>query len=143
MSSIILLGSTGQVGKTALLSALESPSITAVHSFGRSAPTNVTTSTPGYGKLSHTPLDYEALLEGDSGERAKLAGVRADSVVIAHGTNRGIAGSAARFVRIDRDYVLASAGAAKVEGKEQSVVYCSVSLPRPSEASVCATGGYR
>lgn len=37
-----------------------------------------------------------------------------------------------KFVRIDRDYVLAAAKAARVQGKHQSFAYCSVSLHHAS-----------
>lgn len=41
------------------------------------------------------------------------------------GTTRAVAGSAAKFVTIDRDYVLASAKAALNKTLTQRVIYCS------------------
>jgi len=127
MPNAIVLGSTGEVGKQALLAALASPAFDKVHSFGRSAPKHVDPSTPGHAKLVHTPLDYDKVWSGDAAEAGKLAAVQAEAVLIAMGTTRANAGGAEQFKKIDKEYVLAAAKAARVEGKEQAVVYCSVS----------------
>lgn len=127
MTDAILLGSTGAVGQHALLAALASPAFTHVHSFGRSPPKHIDPSTPGHAKLTHTPLDFEKVWAGDAAEAAKLSAVGAGAVLIALGTTRASAGGAEQFKKIDREYVLAAARAARVEGKEQAVVYCSVS----------------
>ncbi len=144
MTNAIVLGSTGEVGKHALLAALASPAFDQVHSFGRSAPKHVDPSTPGHAKLVHTPLDYDKLHGGDAAEAGKLAAVEAAAVLIALGTTKANAGSAEAFTKIDREYVLAAAKAARVEGKEQAVVYCSVSggaRPRTGGAHTSGPSG--
>ncbi|GAA5905030.1 hypothetical protein JCM8208_007664 [Rhodotorula glutinis] len=120
---LILLGATGETGRQALTAALADARISRVLTYGRTAP-----SVPANDKLRHESLDFEALLsEGAAGgpETTKLRDADADAVLIALGTTRANAGSAERFERIDREYVLAAAKAARKEGKEQSVVYVS------------------
>ncbi|KPV73958.1 uncharacterized protein RHOBADRAFT_54541 [Rhodotorula graminis WP1] len=120
---LILLGATGETGRQALAAALADARISTVLTLGRTAPP-----VPAHHKLRHESLDFEALLsEGTAGgpETAKLRDADADAVLIALGTTRANAGSAERFERIDREYVLAAARAARKEGKEQSVVYVS------------------
>lgn len=121
---LVLLGATGETGRQALVAALDDARVSSVHTFGRSAP-----SVPANDKLKHESLDFEALLnEGAAGgpESAKLREADADAVLVALGTTRANAGSAERFERIDREYVLAAARAARREGKEQALVYVSV-----------------
>lgn len=48
--------------------------------------------------------------------------------MIALGTTRKAAGSAEAFEKIDREYVIKAAEAARIEGKKQRLVYLSVSL---------------
>ncbi|GAA5900956.1 hypothetical protein JCM6882_005988 [Rhodosporidiobolus microsporus] len=123
---LLLLGATGATGQQALKAALESPDVTTVLTFGRSAPKvddGVSTA-----KLQHTALDFEALLQedGKGTEAAKLRDASADAVLVTLGTTRKNAGSAEKFERIDREYVLAAAKAARREDKpEQRVVYLS------------------
>lgn len=103
------------------------PTVSTVYSIGRRAP-DLPADTPGLNKLKHEAFDYDALLSNPAGSEAnKLKSFDADAVVIALGTTRAQAGSAEAFVKIDREYVLAAAKAAKVE-KAQKLVYCSVSL---------------
>jgi oxidoreductase len=125
--TLLLLGATGETGRQALLSALSSPSISSVLSLGRRSP-SLPADTPGYSKLQHISLDFSKLLDDkDAGEQAKLRDAKADLVVCALGTTRAAAGGMDKFVRIDREFVLEAVRQAKVEGKEQTVVYCSVS----------------
>jgi oxidoreductase len=126
---LLILGATGATGSRALLAALSEPSLAAVFSFGRSShslPPTVDSS-----KLHHTSLDFEKLLEqGSTGEEAKkLADVKADVVLITLGTTRFNAGSAQAFERADREYVIAAAKAARVEGEKQRLIYLSVRFP--------------
>lgn len=137
---LILLGATGETGRQALAAALADTRVETVRTFGRTAP-----SVPANDKLRHESLDFEALLsEGAAGgpETTKLREADADAVLITLGTTRANAGSAERFERIDREYVLAAAKAARKEGKEQAVVYVSVRpLPRrPRVRPVSAVG---
>ncbi|BGP42643.1 hypothetical protein JCM10449v2_006655 [Rhodotorula kratochvilovae] len=126
---LVILGATGETGRQALTAALADARTAQVLTFGRTAPT-VDAATPGHSKLKHEPLDYEALLSeraaGAGGpETSRLRDANADAVLIAHGTTRGNAGSAERFERVDREYVLAAAEAARTEGKKQDLVYVS------------------
>lgn len=79
----------------------------------------------GHDKLTHITLDYDKVWRGDEVEAKKLRAVAAGAGLIAHGTTRAIAGSADEFTKIDKDYVLAAAKAARVEGTAQVLVYCS------------------
>lgn len=124
---VILIGATGECGRHALVAALAALEVSKVLSFGRSPPTNIGQTTSGSEKLTHTGLNFEKLCQADSAEAAKLASTKASVVIIALGTSRAKAGSADQFVRIDREYVLAAARAARVEGVQQTLVYCSVS----------------
>lgn len=135
-NTLILLGATGETGKQALLAALASPSISHIHSFGRTPPTippPTAVSNPDQSKLTHHHLDFELLCDqGPQGEEGrKLKDVGADAVVIALGTTAKLAGSGDRFERIDREYVLKAAEAARVPDKDQKVVYVSVRFPYP------------
>ncbi|KAK4058329.1 hypothetical protein OIO90_000486 [Microbotryomycetes sp. JL221] len=121
--TIILLGATGETGRQALAAALSSSAISQIYSFGRRAPDTV--SATDTTKLTHTPIDFDKLLQGDMTEANKLSSVNADAVVIALGTTRAAAGSLENFYKIDREYVLSAAKHARVEGKAQSVIYCS------------------
>ncbi len=125
MATAVVLGATGEVGKRALLAALAHPGFATVHSLGRSVPKHVDASTPGFTKHVHTTLDYDRLWQGDQAEVDKLRRLRAGAVLIAHGTTKAIAGSADEFRKIDKEYVLAAAQAARVDGTDQALVYCS------------------
>lgn len=126
--SLLLLGATGASGSRALLAALSEPLITSIHSFGRSTPTLPPTGDSS--KFQHTSFDFEQLLEqGTEGSEAKkLREVKADTVLITLGTTRFNAGTAAAFERADREYVIAAAKAARVEGEKQRLIYLSVRL---------------
>ena len=126
---VVVLGASGEVGRQAVLHALRSASAARVYSVGRSETPNVYPLTPGFDKLVHVPLDYDRLHAGDAVEAGKLAELDADVVLSAFGTSKARAGGAEQFIRIDREYALAAAKATRVEGKEQTLVYCSVSRP--------------
>lgn len=51
------------------------------------------------------------------------------------GTTRSAAGGMENFVKIDREYVLAAAAAARVRGVKQRLLYVSVSSPVPHQQS--------
>ncbi|GAA5929060.1 Fmp52p [Sporobolomyces koalae] len=134
---VIILGATGATGKESLAAALASPSVATVHSFGRRSPP--VDNLPGKEKLRHESLDFDKLLlaRGTAeyeAEANKLKQVDADSVLIALGTTRKTAGSAEAFERIDREYVVKAAEAAKVEGKTQKLVYLSASSSNSSSS---------
>ncbi|GAA5949396.1 hypothetical protein JCM3765_003396 [Sporobolomyces pararoseus] len=136
-NKIIVLGSSGATGKEALAAALSSPSVSSVFSFGRRSPPVDNLS--GATKLSHSTLDFDKLLFGKGNaeyeaEAKKLREVDADAVLIALGTTKKNAGSAEAFERIDRDYVVKAAEAARIEGKKQKLVYLSASSSNSSSS---------
>ncbi|GAA5853621.1 hypothetical protein JCM8547_007387 [Rhodosporidiobolus lusitaniae] len=123
--TVILLGGTGEVGSKTLAALLESPFVSRVHSYGRTSPEVDQAHTS---KFTHTPFDFDALLAESTApgaESKKLSEVGADAVIIALGTTRKNAGSAERFEKIDREYVLAAGKAARREDKTQRLVYVS------------------
>ncbi|GAA6060366.1 hypothetical protein JCM10212_004550 [Sporobolomyces blumeae] len=131
---MILLGATGATGKEALVHALACPSIDKVYSFGRRAPTL----DPPSDKLIHQSLDFDKLLLDKSSpeyeaEARKLRDVDASAVLIALGTTRKAAGSAEAFEKIDREYVVKAAEAAKTSGK-QRLVYLSAASSNSSSS---------
>lgn len=116
----LLLGATGAVGKETLKELLATSQFSQVHSFGRRS------TGQSNDKLTEHVVDFEKLAEGDAQEAEKLREVKADAVLIALGTTRGDAGSASAFERIDREYVIAAAKAARNEAVDgQKVAYIS------------------
>lgn len=134
----IVLGPTGAVGRHVLSELLASQKFSSVHAVvrsGSSLSAVTDASTAPAGKLVEHSIDFEKLLaehnaaqSGSAAEAApeteKLRSIGADAVLIALGTTRAAAGGAKPFERIDREYVLAAAQAAKVD-RTQSVLYCS------------------
>lgn len=136
-SKVIVLGSSGATGKEALAAALASPSISSVFSFGRRSPP--VEHLAGANKLTHANLDFDKLLleKGSAeyeAEANKLREVNADAVLIALGTTRKNAGSAQAFEKIDREYVVKAAEAARIEGKKQRLVYLSAASSNSSSS---------
>ena len=102
MSTLLIAGATGLVGGIALSQALADPRISHVTALTRSA-------LPRHPKLSNPIVDFEALpLDADWW--------RCDAVICALGTTRAKAGSDAAFIRVDHDYPLAVASAARAKG---------------------------
>lgn len=118
------LGATGAVGKPLLATLLNDSSYTSVYSFVRRQTDPPASIAPGK-QFNEVQLDFEKLLSGDDAEKSKLSSVDADAIFITLGTTRAQAGSAAAFEKIDRDYVVSAARAAKPTGKAATVVYCS------------------
>jgi oxidoreductase len=77
-------------------------------------------------KLLQKSIDFDKLI-ADTADDQGLKEGKWDVVFITLGTSRATAGSAAAFEKIDRDYVLAAARAAKIPGSEhnQRLVYLS------------------
>lgn len=116
----LILGATGQVGQLILKELLSSPHFTKVGEFGRRV--TAIESIPadkGRDKLVQKTVDFEKV------EDAGMKEGKWDVVFIALGTSKAEAGSAEAFERIDREYVINGARAAKVEDTPQRLVYIS------------------
>lgn len=129
----IVLGSTGAVGSQILSLLSQQASggeavFSQVHSFVRRSGT--ASSSP---VVTEHVIDYEKLAANDEDEVKALKDVRADVVFIALGTTRKDAGSAEAFEKIDREYVVKAAEAARDQtNQHQQVVYCSAQAANPN-----------
>jgi uncharacterized protein YbjT (DUF2867 family) len=99
---LLLLGSTGLVGRNVLTLALSDPRV-----HGVIAPVRRTA--PDYPKLLAPIVDYEHLPED-------AAWWRADAVICTLGTTMRAAGSRDAFRKVDHDYTLAAARLARRHG---------------------------
>lgn len=102
MSTILIAGATGLVGRIALSRALQDPRVTHLVAPTRSA-------LAPHPKLINPIINYESL-------PADADWWRCDAVICALGTTRAKAGSAEAFYRIDHDYPLMVARAARDHG---------------------------
>ncbi|KIJ65452.1 hypothetical protein HYDPIDRAFT_110522 [Hydnomerulius pinastri MD-312] len=122
--SALLLGATGATGKKLLGELLASNEWTRVGEYGRRV-TEQTDLPSGQkpGKLEQKTIDFENL------DAARLKDGRWDVVFVTLGTTRAQAGSAEKFEKIDREYVVNACQAAKTEdpAHEQRIVYLSSS----------------
>jgi len=118
--SALLIGATGATGKYALKELLSSPHFTRVGEYGRRV-TPLEQVTFGKEKLEQKVIDFEKL------EDAGLKTGRWDVVFITLGTSMKLIGSAAAFEKVDREYVVNAARAAKTDdpNHSQRVVYVS------------------
>ncbi|KAJ7507064.1 hypothetical protein B0H11DRAFT_2169653 [Mycena galericulata] len=118
MPTALILGATGQVGGYLLKELLASPHYTRVAEFGRR--TTPLEAEAARGKLEQKVIDFEKL------EEAGLGAGEWDVVFITLGTTAKAAGSSAAFERIDREYVINAAEAAKsASGHPQRLIYVS------------------
>jgi oxidoreductase len=124
--SALIIGATGATGTPLLLELLNSSHYTRVGEFGRRLTALDSLPASAKDKLVQKPLDFEKLL-ADSADDQGLKEGKWDVVFITLGTSRATAGSAAAFEKIDREYVVAAARAAKVSDSEhtQRLVYLS------------------
>lgn len=102
MKTLLILGTTGQVGQALLQLALQHPEISRV-----TAPTR--RPLPPHAKLDNPLVDFEQLPEDVPWWISDLA-------LCALGTTLRQAKSKAAFYRVDHDYVLAAAGLARRAG---------------------------
>jgi oxidoreductase len=118
--SALLIGATGATGKYVLKELLSSPHFSRFLECGRRV-TPIDQISSGKEKLEQKIIDFEKL------EEAGLNSGKWDVVFITLGTTRANAGSAAAFEKIDRDYVINAAHAAKTEDSSHSqrLVYLS------------------
>jgi len=118
--SALIIGATGATGKNVLKELLSSPHFTRVGEYGRRV-TPLEQITSGKEKLEQKTIDFEKL------EDAGLKDGRWDVVFITLGTSKKAVGSAAAFEKIDREYVVNAAHAARTNDSSHSqrVVYLS------------------
>lgn len=122
-TSALILGATGATGKHLLRSLLASNIFTRVGEYGRRVtPEDQVGDYTKSGKLVQKTIDFEHVAD------AGLSEGEWDVVYITLATSRAAAGSAAAFEKIDREYVLSAARAAKSQNptRKQRLVYCSV-----------------
>ncbi|KAG8941702.1 Protein fmp52, mitochondrial [Tulasnella sp. 424] len=118
--SVLLLGATGATGKNVLRDLLASNHFSRVVEAGRRiTPADSLQDAAGKEKLTQKTIDFEKL------EESGLKDEKVDVVVIVLGTSKAQAGSAEAFEKIDREYVLNAAKAAKTDSPKQRVVYLS------------------
>ncbi|CAK5267361.1 unnamed protein product [Mycena citricolor] len=113
----LIIGATGQVGGYLLKDLLSSPAYSKVGEYGRRV--TKLDGLPATEKLEQKTIDFEKL------DEAGLAEGKWDVVFITMGTTAKNAGSSAAFEKIDREYVVNAAKAAKVAGTSQRLVYVS------------------
>jgi len=123
--SALLIGATGAVGKNVLKELLSSTHFTRVGEYGRRV-TPLNSITTGKEKLEQKEIDFEKV------DEAGLKDGKWDVVFITLGTTRANAGSAAAFEKIDREYVINSARAAKSDSSTQRLVYVSTAGANPT-----------
>jgi oxidoreductase len=113
----LLIGATGQVGQHVLKELLASSEFTKVGEFGRRV-TDLASLPDNKDKLIQKKIDFEKL------EDAGLKDEKWDVVYVTLGTTKADAGSAEAFEKIDREYVVNAARAAKTDAS-QRLVYLS------------------
>ncbi|THH30053.1 hypothetical protein EUX98_g4137 [Antrodiella citrinella] len=125
--SALLLGASGQVGRHLLQELLQDPQFTRVGEYGRRV-TPADKIEVGKDKLEQKVINFDKIEEAD------MKDGKWDVVYITLGTSRALAGSAAAFEKIDREYVINAARAAKVDDPNhpQRIVYCSAA---PADAN--------
>ncbi len=104
MSTILIAGGTGLVGRITLTKALDDARVTQVVAPTRKA-------LPSHPKLVNPLVDYEAL-------PPEADWWTCDAVICALGTTRAKAGSAEAFHRIDHDYPLMVARHSRAQGAQ-------------------------
>ncbi|KAF7370996.1 Oxidoreductase HTATIP2 [Mycena sanguinolenta] len=115
----LILGATGQVGSTLMKELVASNVFTKIGEFGRKNTPLDKLPPGGKDKVEQHVIDFEKL------EAAGMKEGKWDVIFIAMGTNRKAAGSQEAFEKIDREYVINAAKAARVEGHNQRLVYVS------------------
>ncbi|TEB21976.1 hypothetical protein FA13DRAFT_1819195 [Coprinellus micaceus] len=121
-ATALILGATGQTGQQLFSTLLSSSFYTRIGEYGRRVTADDKVPAASKEKLEQHTIDFEKL--DASGLDAKPW----DVVFITLGTTKKNAGSAEKFVKIDREYVIDAAKEAKVsQGSEnnQRLVYLS------------------
>ncbi|KAH9034626.1 hypothetical protein EDB85DRAFT_2144277 [Lactarius pseudohatsudake] len=126
--SALILGATGQTGRHLLRELIASPTFSRVCEAGRRVTPSEELPAQASGKLEQKVIDFERL------DEAGLKDGNWDAVFITLGTTIKLAGSQENFTKIDKEYVVNAAKAAKVD-KDQRLVYISVGLANPESSS--------
>lgn len=126
--SALILGATGQTGRHLLRELIASPTFSRVCEAGRRVTPAEELPAQASGKLEQKVIDFERL------DEAGLKDGNWDAVFITLGTTLKLAGSQENFTKIDKEYVVNAAKAAKVD-KDQQLVYVSVGLANPESMS--------
>ncbi|KZT71139.1 hypothetical protein DAEQUDRAFT_139163 [Daedalea quercina L-15889] len=125
--SALLLGATGATGSLLLQEVLASPVFDRVGEYGRriTRPEKIKV---GKGKLEQKVIDYENI------EKMGLKEGRWDVIFITLGVSIMLAESKEEFERVDREYVINAARAAKSDdaSHRQRIVYVSAMFAHPS-----------
>jgi len=122
----LVLGATGATGKYLLKELLNSQNYTRVGEFGRRT---TPLDTPG---LTNTEKLVQKVVDFEKPQEAGFADEKWDVVFIAMGTTKKAAGSAEKFIKIDQDYVVNAAEAARNASINQRLIYVSVGAANPS-----------
>jgi len=127
--SALIIGATGAVGRHLLSELLASSEYSQVTEVGR----RVTAfqegqSIPGKDKLVQKVVNFDKI------DQEGLSEANYDAVYITLGTTRAAAGSAVNFEKIDREYVINAAKAAKSQdaSRQQRLLYLSSAGSSPS-----------
>jgi len=125
--SALILGATGEVGRHLLRELITSTTYTRVCEAGRRVTPTENLPAQASGKLEQKVIDFDRL------EEARLNEGKWDVVFVTLGTTKKNAGSEENFTRIDKDYVVNAAKAAKVD-KDQRLIYVSASMADPKSS---------
>ncbi|GJE98561.1 NAD(P)-binding protein [Phanerochaete sordida] len=124
----LLLGATGATGKHLLKEVVSSEHFSKVSEWGRSVTAPAKLPEAGKEKLEQKTIDFDNL------DVPTFKQGNWDVIFITLGTTRAKAGSAEAFERIDREYVLNAARAAKSDDptRKQRLVYVSSGGSNPT-----------
>jgi len=126
--SALILGATGQTGRHLLRELIGSSTFTRVCEAGRRVTPVADLPPQGREKLEQKVVDFECI------DEAGLKEAQWDVVFVAMGTTAKAAGSQDNFTKIDKEYVINAAKAAKADN-DQRLIYVSAYMANP-ESSV-------
>jgi len=127
--SALILGATGQTGRYLLRELIASPTFTRVCEAGRRVTSEADLPAQSSGKLEQKVIDFERL------DESGLKEGKWDVVFVALGTTAKAAGSSENFTKIDREYVVNAAKAAKADN-DQRLIYVSSSMANPRASAL-------